>query len=1260
MKKSAKATGRKFGVALAAAIIATTALLTIPKSANAEYDYTTIMQKAMLAGLNTCISSSYLNSEAYLGAHDLGSAANFANVIFNQRGKGTDGTVKLPTKIGNSLRDSDSTCSELLLGYNGVGKNDLSGFAVPTNLTAAAKWMEALGYEKVASTGDSGSDSMQCAYVQYNLPVGSSTTTQKTNELCFGVDADGKIKNENGQAVVSASTESTATAGNILIFQQYGPTNLVQITTGVDATGNSIFYPSGLTSPLYGHTLNELKTFLEGGNYVPGVIYEGLCISGSSRYCKEYADVTNLTLVIRNANQEESKDNSNYYKLTFPGGVNQVKASAIEFFSSGKYNSSSAKFDNSDRYMDYTYTLFNLFGIKTNSSAGCGGSKSDLEDSSLAIKLLSSSGSTIYVQLDESSLNDAKKKELISGQKGVAYVVDSRDSKITDSPVDVSGIIGYLEGLNTAGVTSGGLTAVNPETCIVDGVTDAPTTYDPGAGGQPGADPTDPDANNELSVSQCIESAGSLGWIMCPVLDVASDATMSLYDYIQNNFLWIGSDVMGTETHEAWTVFRDYANIVFIVAFLVVILSQVTGFGVSNYGIKKILPRLIAVVLLTNLSFVICQLAVDLSDLIGAGLNTALSSLGGISEASTATYGVSSITRGVRNALFGTELGAGLVIAGVTWRIWLLPFLLAIIGALVGVFMFFLSLAVREAGIIILVVLCPVAIVCYALPNTKKLFDKWFRIFSSLLMVYPICGLLMGGGQFASSLLVRLGSSSDDARFMFTLTAMLLSVVPFFFIPTIVRTSLNAIGQLGARLSNFGRGLSGRITGGIRNSERFRDAQRELAARQDEHTVRNLDRWGRVRKAIGLKEYSASGQRRRSRAYARADKARREELVGQSYNGRSLLRDDGGRQRQLLGNLAARDYEERVNGAKATYRDNPKMATEQAIVDEHDRLLEEFGNAPDNMDLQSKLRALEEMAMEKGAPGQDMLQQSFAKYIAKNNGNRWSASKAQAISKLSAGLATRYGKDLNGTDKGFNVAMNDFANGDYKKIDSFRSERAADGSEVFRSDYDSKLAGFTAMGMSKATPGALQRGFAALRANEIASDNALSMISNASQALDDERIANDLKPAEKSFVQGIAGFGASMQGNSSVITGLGQGSLENLAQFVDSTNDTNALMQLGQNIQNAAGSSHLYGEGETSRLKMIINKINSKAGTSYTFDPASFQVNQGGQGDSGNSGGSGGSDGQNSQQDISDILKVSDAERAQLEADAAKRGIKIK
>ena len=65
-------------------------------------------------------------------------------------------------------------------------------------------------------------------------------------------------------------------------------------------------------------------------------------------------------------------------------------------------------------------------------------------------------------------------------------------------------------------------------------------------------------------------------------------------------------------------------NAVFAVIFLWVIFSQISNVGVSNYGIKKILPRLIIGALLVNLSFYLCQIAVDLSNILGFSLKEAL------------------------------------------------------------------------------------------------------------------------------------------------------------------------------------------------------------------------------------------------------------------------------------------------------------------------------------------------------------------------------------------------------------------------------------------------------------------------------------------------------------------------------------------------------------------------------------------------------------------------------------------------------------
>lgn len=849
------------------------------------------------------------------------------------------------------------------------------------------------------------------------------------------------------------------------------------------------------------------------------------------------------------------------------------------------------------------YELYDFYLNKAIEASGASANRKTCNPTSTAnlvpVRLLDASDNTFktcYVNFNQKDPNSMK-----------VNAPNDNFQKIIE--ISMQDVIDRLGKLNTNSIDISAITGVDPST--------DPYAPLPGSGGT-----NDDDENNGTSVSNCIDAAGALGWIICPALHMAGEAAEGLYGYIENNFLWVGNDIMGTgtATHNAWKNFRNYANVAFIIMFLIVILSQITGFGISNYGIKKILPRLIAVALLTNLSFIICQLAVDVSDIVGSGIKTALTSnVFEVVDATNATYGVNSFISDIFGVLFATAgtVGAG-YLAAVTWRLWLLPLLLAVIGALIGIFVFFLSLAVRQAGIVILVVLCPVAIVCYALPNTKKLFDKWFRMFTSLLMVYPICGLLMGGGQFASSILVNLADDGDP-KFMLTLTAMLLSVVPFFFIPTIVRTSLNAIGQLGARLSNFGSRISRGLTGTIRNADRFKDWQNELKAQHDESTVRRIDNRARKRAAKGKANdgYTRSSSRRRLRAYMRADKYRKEEVLGEVYKNHDLLAYDESRQEQLLENLTTKDFDERVLGAKAKFRKDSAMAVEKNIVAKHDELLKQFGENPNDIRLQSQLRALEEMAMEKGAPGQDYLQQSFARYMTENKGNAWNDNKANAIKKLSAGLATRYGKELNGTDKGFNVMMNDFAEGKFDKHhNSFReiTSQDADGNEVktYYSNYDAKGAGFTAAGMSKATPGALQRTYAALASGVITDPEDLTtMATNANLALDDDIISKDLKKTEKGLVQSIAAHGAMMPGNSSVITSMGKNSLDNLAIEVSRTNDPQALDNLGRNIEAAAKSAHLFGEDETKAIQAIVNKINMTPGVAkqYAFDPASMQVN---------------------------------------------------
>ena len=329
----------------------------------------------------------------------------------------------------------------------------------------------------------------------------------------------------------------------------------------------------------------------------------------------------------------------------------------------------------------------------------------------------------------------------------------------------------------------------------------------------------------------CYSNSGSLGWIICPVIQAASGVGEHMWTQIEEYHMKIPASQIFEENggvRQVWSKMRDFANIVFVILFLIVIFSQLTGFGIDNYGIKRILPKLILVAIVVNLSYFICELAVDISNIFGIGLNNLMTDAAnqiGHGEAASggavasgwavlAILGAGGVTLFTIFSVMGgggVLMWAGLAVLGI------------IITIVVSMLVLYLTLIIREAGIILLTALSPLAFVCYALPNTDKYFKKWLEAFKALVVVYPICGLMIGLGQLAGSVL-----SSIDAESM-KLAAAIIQVIPFFFIPTVLRKSMSMMGNVGAKLSSMGNRFSSRASGslkaGIKNTTRYKDWQ---------------------------------------------------------------------------------------------------------------------------------------------------------------------------------------------------------------------------------------------------------------------------------------------------------------------------------------------------------------------------------------------------------------------------------------------------
>lgn len=336
--------------------------------------------------------------------------------------------------------------------------------------------------------------------------------------------------------------------------------------------------------------------------------------------------------------------------------------------------------------------------------------------------------------------------------------------------------------------------------------------------------------DEEVASDDCYTNAASLGWILCPIINQGGDFVTMIYEKMIEPFLVLDSGLFDTKqvggqaTYEAWTQFQTYANTVFIAIFLVVIFSQLTGYGIDNYGIKKILPKLIVAALMINLSYIICQLAIDIANIAGYGMKSLLGRIGStvnISDMSTieAPGAKPAVATGILVGLVALLVVPALLSQGTAI---LVPVFIAIIGIVIAVFTLFCILAIRKAFAVVLVVISPMAFVCYMLPNTKKLFDKWFTAFKAVLIAFPICSGMVYGGQAVARILVQ-ASGGTNMPFLVVLSAAVMSIAPVFLIPGTLKKSMGAISGAIDRVS---RGASHRARGGIANSNIARDLQR--------------------------------------------------------------------------------------------------------------------------------------------------------------------------------------------------------------------------------------------------------------------------------------------------------------------------------------------------------------------------------------------------------------------------------------------------
>ena len=308
---------------------------------------------------------------------------------------------------------------------------------------------------------------------------------------------------------------------------------------------------------------------------------------------------------------------------------------------------------------------------------------------------------------------------------------------------------------------------------------------------------------------------GGLGWLICPVMTFVAMINDAAYGAI-SGFLDIKPTILSSGDNsgakQGWDFFRNIANAIFALIFLWIIFSQISNVGVSNYGIKKILPRLIIGALLVNLSYYLCQIFVDLSNILGHTLKDAL-------EAGAGKIGTESEAAGWISPIAAALVGVGGVATFAALAIGI-PTLAAGFLAIMTVF---IILVVRQAGIILLVAISPVAFAAWLLPNTEDLFKKWMKMFRGLLLVFPIISLLYGAGKLAGAVLAASATvDPNNPDETMQLVALAATTMPLIATPFVLQSSLSSLGSIGAKIGKMSANAHGRFAGNVKSTAKRR------------------------------------------------------------------------------------------------------------------------------------------------------------------------------------------------------------------------------------------------------------------------------------------------------------------------------------------------------------------------------------------------------------------------------------------------------
>ena len=434
---------------------------------------------------------------------------------------------------------------------------------------------------------------------------------------------------------------------------------------------------------------------------------------------------------------------------------------------------------------------------------------------------------------------------------------------------------------------------------------------------------------SENSTSTSCDVQG-IGWIICPLSNWLADGIDYMYSALQE-FLKtkpLETTNQNSGIYLAWVIMRNISNVAFIVAFLVIIYSQLTSIGISNYGVKKMIPRLVIAAVLVNLSFTFCAVLLDLSNVTGyafqdafMGIKNTISTVG--ENTSTWTWSEVISTALSNGAL---AVGAGYAVSLVLTTE-LLPMLVpAATLAGLTLLLILLIMAARQALIIILIIVSPLAFVCYLLPGTEKWFKKWRDLFLTMLVFFPAFAVVFGGAQLAGIIIIQNAAGPNGA--IMHILGMLVQIIPLAITPLIMKFSGGVLGKFAGFVNDKNKGWYDRSKNWAKDKREIAKNNKLANDKMRRFNPNRLRRWAdhnskQRKKDLETSQKNAENSFRNTARYKRSDLEarranRRAELLSEQDSNRYLEATQGHAPSDTYDDKRPL-YDRALRGVSATY-----------------------------------------------------------------------------------------------------------------------------------------------------------------------------------------------------------------------------------------------------------------------------------------------------------------------------------------------------